>query len=606
MLANFCVGTILRDLITRSMSRTVSLAQYLFTRLRQLGVGSVHGVPGDYFLRALDHLEPSGLRWIGNCNELNAGYAADGYAKVKGISALMTTYGVGEISALNAVAGSYAEYSPVVHIVGCPARKHYASKSMVHHSLGDGNMKVFAEVYKKFTVAQAALHDPESAPRLIDRTLKRCIKEGRPIYLELPQDMVNTQVQGWTLNNALDLSHRPNDEDRENNVADTVLQRIYSAKQPYILVDGLVAADGVVEEVNEFARVTGLPTLAFTFGGGIMDSTLPNYRGVHAGKYGSLDFTPYTDTADLALLFGPLLSDTNTMGFTTVPSTPITIAFHRDRVRLGGSNKSETHHFHMKSFIRRLTERFDRNRLPPKNPAVATLPSTRNLAKSLPPADALAAIDQDTFYLRISSFFRPHDIILCANGTPLAGSRDFILPPKAQLINSSIFVSVGHFLPATQGVALAQRELETGGRTILFEGDGSFQATAQELSTIIRYKLDAYIFLINNDGYTYERLIHGMEAEYNDLQAWNYLKVPEMMGAPTDGSYEVETHDVGTWGELSEVLKSEKFCDGKGLKMVNIRMKRDDVRSEYKAALEAVGDQLRAEPVERRSKSRML
>lgn len=96
------------------MEKSVPLAQYLFTRLRQLGVGHVHGVPGDYFLRALDLLPPSGLRWIGNCNELNAGYAADGYAKIKGISALMTTYGVGELSALNAVAGSYAEYAPVV------------------------------------------------------------------------------------------------------------------------------------------------------------------------------------------------------------------------------------------------------------------------------------------------------------------------------------------------------------------------------------------------------------------------------------------------------------------------------------------------------------
>jgi len=97
-----------------------------------------------------------------------------------------------------------------------------------------------------------------------------------------------------------------------------------------------------------------------------------------------------------------------------------------------------------------------------------------------------------------------------------------------------------------QGIALAQKELGTGGRTIFFEGDGSFQATAQELSTIIRYKLDAYIFIMNNDSYTFERLIHGLHEYCNDVARWRYLKAPEMFGAPNGGSYEVETHDVGT------------------------------------------------------------
>ena len=247
--------------------------------------------------------------------------------------------------------------------------------------------------------------------------------------------------------------------------------------------------------------------------------------------------------------------------------------------------------------MRSLLDKIDKNKLPRMNERASALPSLRDLEKSLQPPDSSAPIDQETFYLRISSFLRENDVILCANGTPLAGGRDFILPPSTKLINSSIWLSVGHMLPAAQGAALAQREIGTGGRTILFEGDGSFQATAQELSTIIRYKLDAYIFLINNDGYTYERLLHGMDAEYNDVAPWNYLKAPEMMGAPKDGSYDVETHDVGTWGELNKVLRSEKFHNGKGLKMVNVRMARDDVNKKFKHALKAAGDRLRADPI---------
>jgi pyruvate decarboxylase len=129
-------------------------------------------------------------------------------------------------------------------------------------------------------------------------------------------------------------------------------------------------------------------------------------------------------------------------------------------------------------------------------------------------------------------------------------------------------------------------------RTILFEGDGSFQTTAQELSTIIRYRLDVTTFIINNDGYTFERLVHGLDAEYNDIAPWRYLEAASFFGAPTDDSYRVETHRVSIWGELETVLKSEEFQDGKGLKMVEIIMGKEDVTREFKAALRLADQQL--------------
>jgi pyruvate decarboxylase len=468
----------------------------------------------------------------------------------------------------------------------------YKSRAIMHHSLGDGDLRVYADIYKRFTVAQASLFNPDTASHLIDKTLEQCVKESRPVYIEVPCDMVGMQISDETqLESPLDVSPPTNPQDLENQIVENVLERLYASTQPYIVVDGLAGSDGIVKEVNEFSRLTGVPTFSLTFGGGIVDSTLPNYHGVHAGNYGSLDFTPYTNTADLALLFSPLLSDTNTQGWSAVPRKDITIAFRRKSIEIGAS---ETHALHIKSFMTKLLDRLDVGRLPSGNTKATSLPSVRNQAASLPQIEPSAPIDQDTFYLRMSSFFRPHDIIVCANGTPLVGGRDFVFPPNAKLINSAIWLSVGHMLPATQGAALAQQELGTGGRTIFFEGDGSFQATSQELSTIIRYKLPAYIFIINNDGYTFERLIHGLHEEYNDIARWRYLKAPEMMGAPTDGSYDVETHDVGTWGELQKVLESKKFQDGKGLKMVNVRMASDDVTKNFKAALTLAGEQLRA------------
>ncbi|ORY16141.1 putative pyruvate decarboxylase PdcA [Clohesyomyces aquaticus] len=544
------------------MSKTVNLAHYMFTRLRQLGVRSVHGVPGDYTLRALDYLKPAGLKWIGNCNELNAGYAADGYARIKGISALFTTYGVGELSALNAVAESFAEFAPV------------------DISLGDGSLGVYADIYMNFTVAQASLFDPSTAAEVFDEALEKCMKESRPIYVNLPSDMVGAQVLESPLGRPLEIAPPTNEAGLESIVANLVLDRVYSSKRPYIL------------EVNELARVTGFPTFASTFGGGTVDSTLHNYHGVHGGGHGSLDFAPYTNGADLALLFRLFLSDTNTQGWSAVSERDITLAFRRKSIEFGASN---VYQIHIRRFMRRLLDRLEPGRLPKQISAASTLPSVRNQAASLPPIDSSASIDQDSFYLRISSFFRPHDIIVCANGTPLVGGRDFVLPPHATLINSAIWLSVGHMFLATQGISLAQSELGTGSRTIFFEGDGSFQATAQELGTIDRYKLNAYIFIINNGGYTFERLIHGLDAEYNDVAPWRYLKAPEMMGARNDGSYDFETHDVGTWGELQSALGNESFQSGKGLKLVNVRMGRDDLTSNFKPALKLAGKQLMAE-----------
>ena len=176
------------------MAEHIDLAEYLFRRLHQLGVRGIHGVPGDYNLTALDYVAPAGLEWVGNCNELNAGYAADGYARVKGIGAVVTAFGVGELSAINAIGGAYAEMAPVVHIVGTPPTSIQNSGACMHHSLGDGNFRVFAEMAAKVTVAQANLTSAQTAPSEIDRVLRQCLLQSRPVYIELPTDLVSEKI----------------------------------------------------------------------------------------------------------------------------------------------------------------------------------------------------------------------------------------------------------------------------------------------------------------------------------------------------------------------------------------------------------------------------
>ena len=142
-----CFGLFTRrtvDVVVAPPESTYTVGDYLLDRLAELGVTEVFGVPGDFNLEFLDHVvaHPR-VRWVGNANELNAGYAADGYGRLRGMSALITTFGVGELSAANAIAGSYAEHVPVVHIVGAPAKDAQGARRVVHHSLGDGDFEHF-------------------------------------------------------------------------------------------------------------------------------------------------------------------------------------------------------------------------------------------------------------------------------------------------------------------------------------------------------------------------------------------------------------------------------------------------------------------------------
>lgn len=222
------------------MGQSMQLVEYLFTRLYQLGIRGVHGVPGDYNLVSLDYVERAGLDWVGDANELNAGYAADGYARVKGIGALMTVFGVGELSAINAVAGSYAEYVPVVHIVGTPSTLAQQKGMLLHHSLGDGDFGVFADMYKRVTVAQSNLNDARTAPAEIDRVLRECWIRSRPVYLQLPTDMATKEVDACALASPIDLSYPSNNTELEEYVTNEILTAIESAERPVILVDGCV------------------------------------------------------------------------------------------------------------------------------------------------------------------------------------------------------------------------------------------------------------------------------------------------------------------------------------------------------------------------------
>lgn len=550
------------------MAPTLKLAEYLFSRLVQLGIGSVHGVPGDFNLTLLDYVEPAGLNWVGNANELNAGYAADAYARIKGISALITTFGVGELSAINAIAGAYAERAALVHIVGTPPRSIQDGRVLVHHTFADGNFTRFAQMSKHVTIAQTSLRDPRTAPEQIDQMLVQCLLHSRPVYIEVPVDLVGVPVLSERLQKKLELPEAlwasPQDKALE-----AVLEKVYAAKQPIILVDGEIRAMGIVSELQDLTKKTGWPTWTTGFAKGLLNETEPNFHGVYRGKWEQEATRTFFEGADVVLCFGPHFSTTNSWGGTSLPDTKNTIFFSDTEIRVDQKIYRDVP---SRQALAALLQKLDTAKIQ----RYEQYPKLRqDQVISVQDTDKSAPITQDKAWKVLASFVREGDIVMGETGTPGYGAREMRLPPNTRLFTPVTWLSIGYMLPAAQGAALAQRERSAGkktGRTILLIGDGSFQMTVQELGTIIKENLNIIIFLINNDGYTIERCIHGVEQKYNDVARWRYLEALSFFGADKSAY----TASARTFGELGEVFADERLCDGEGVRMVEVFMDKED------------------------------
>ncbi|KAF5678703.1 NirA-like nitrate assimilation regulatory protein [Fusarium heterosporum] len=539
----------------------------------EAGTRHVYGVPGDFTLKALDHLPRSGLQFVGCCNELNAGYVADGYARSQrhrlgtGLGALMTTYGVGELSAANAIAGSYAEYLPVVHIVGSPSQKARSVSAAsiggkkphrhIHHTLADSRIGVYREIAEKFTVAQLdlATTEPERVPSQVDWVLSQALRQSRPVYIELPSDVVEIAVPAQALERPLDQGSSSVDRFQSKHTkekAQQLLHKLHVAQRPFILVDRGDGIEIARHKINELARRSGIPTASLPSGASMVDNSLPNYFGVYSGPIGTVDLTSAVRSADLVLAFGCQLSDTQTLGWSVLPE--------RKNMVIMGRNDIEGEEADVEGVVEEMIQTLDKSNLQSQDTS-----SWGNFR--LQPPQILnpeAPINQDEFYIHLSEHLQKDDTVLLGNATPIIGGRDFVLPQFSQLIASGMWFSIGHMLPAALGVSQAKASENSKGRTILLEGDGSFQMTAQELSTIIHKRANMAIFIINNAGYTYERYIHGMDKEYNDVAPWNYSAAPQLFGQPPEG-YPIQSYRVETCKDLEPLLPQPSDGPGEAL-----------------------------------------
>ncbi|KAI1763706.1 pyruvate decarboxylase [Hypoxylon sp. FL1150] len=550
---------------TPNLSKPVDVAEYLFTRLYQLGIRSVHGLPGDFNLVALDYLPKANLKWVGNCNELNAAYAADGYARVNGMGAIVTTFGVGELSAANGLAGAYSEHVPVVHIVGCPSTISQRSGLLLHHTLGNGDFNTFANMSTPISCAVAKLTDPSQIANQIDATLRECYLKSRPVYIMFPTDMVEKKVEGERLETKINLDEPANDVEREDYVVNVLLKSLHAAKKPVVLVDACAIRHRVLDEVHGLIDKTKLPVFVTPMGKSAVDETHPSFGGVYAGTASAPPVKEMVEGSDLVISIGAMKSDFNTAGFSYRLSQLASIDLHSDSCTVRYSEYPGTR---MKGVLRKVIQQVDVSQIvalpPPKLPAIES------------ESDPKAVINQAWLWERVDRFLREGDIVVTETGTANFGIWETRFPANVTALNQTLWGSIGWAVGACQGAALATQDesgVQKARRTILFEGDGSFQLTAQEVSTMIRHRLDVILFVICNDGYTIERYIHGMDAEYNDVVNWRYRDLPAAFGGTEETAKSYAVHNRG---ELEALLADQDFNDRKGLRFVELYMPRED------------------------------
>ncbi|KAK6344540.1 hypothetical protein TWF696_008174 [Orbilia brochopaga] len=552
--------------------KPIPLGEYLFRRIKSLGISHILGCPGDFNLTLLDHIyNVEGLKWVGCCNELNGAYAADGYSRVRDLpGVLITTYGVGELSAMNGVAGAYAEHAGFIHIVGNTARPLQENKIMIHHTLeANPDHGVYRGMSEPIRAASAFLNDEATMASEIDRVLITAIKTRLPVYLFVPTDVVETPLNATRLEQPLDLnlSTKPDVEDL---IVKKILDAIEKSEKPCILGDVLAKRHAVTNETRRLIQLAGYPAFSTILGKGLVDETSPEFGGLYNG---SMSFPGIKEAvenhADLVLNIGPHLTSSNTGAFTRqIPENKV-IALHPHYCSIFGERFEG---IHFVPVLKKIVAEFEKNKDKYKKQNSVTRFEIPTIDKS-----TSGPLRQSYIWQRIGRFTKADDIVFVEVGTAQFGMPDASLASNVQYETQIYWSSIGYTVGGTLGALVAAREKGNKGRVILVVGDGSLQMTVQEISTYIRNGFTPTIFLINNDGYTIEREIHGPEQQYNDIcTSWDHMKMLEFFGG-RQKNFQSRSVQARTIEELEAILTDSEFIKSDRIQVCEIFVPRLDV-----------------------------
>ncbi|EDS9849613.1 alpha-keto acid decarboxylase family protein [Salmonella enterica subsp. enterica serovar Newport] len=533
------------------MQNPYTVADYLLDRLAGCGIGHLFGVPGDYNLQFLDHvIDHPTLRWVGCANELNAAYAADGYARMSGAGALLTTFGVGELSAINGIAGSYAEYVPVLHIVGAPCSAAQQRGELMHHTLGDGDFRHFYRVSQAISAASAIL-DEQNACFEIDRVLGEMLAARRPGYIMLPADVAKKTAIPPT--QALALPVHEAQSGVETAFRYHARQCLMNSRRIALLADFLAGRFGLRPLLQRWMAETPIAHATLLMGKGLFDEQHPNFVGTYSAGASSKEVRQAIEDADRVICVGTRFVDTLTAGFTQQLPAERTLEIQPYASRIG-----ETwFNLPMAQAVSTLRELCLECAFAP--------PPTRSAGQ--PVRIDKGELTQESFWQTLQQYLKPGDIILVDQGTAAFGAAALSLPDGAEVVVQPLWGSIGYSLPAAFGAQTACPDR----RVILIIGDGAAQLTIQEMGSMLRDGQAPVILLLNNDGYTVERAIHGAAQRYNDIASWNWTQIPPALNA----AQQAECWRVTQAIQLAEVL--ERLARPQRLSFIEVMLPKADL-----------------------------
>jgi indolepyruvate decarboxylase len=510
------------------------LGQFLFEYLYRRGVRHSFGVPGDFALPTFTWLEKSKIRSITMTHEPAAGFAADAYSRINGIGLVCVTYCVGGLNVLNAIAGAYAEKSPVVVVSGAPGRKDREKDPLLHHKVK--TFETQRRIYDEVTVASTVLLDEQRAASEIVRCVEACLRHKRPVYIEVPHDIVDREIPITGIPPA---APKKSDPHTLAAALSETLLLIRAAKKPVILAGVELARYRTARLVVRMAERMNIPIAADLLSKSAVPENHPLYIGVYGGAMSSDEqVRSYVESADLVLMLGTFITDMS-MGFYTAK-------LDRGRTVLATTERvSVQYHrydsIQFRDFLEALaTVKIKSKRFTHPNPHALPKP-LKNVERS----DPLTMVD----VFRILSLHLDERCCVIADiGDAIFGAVGIRSARQAQFIAPAYYMSMGFAVPGSIGVAMAAKKL----RPYVLVGDGAFQMTGVEISTIVRLGLNPIIIVLNNDGYGTMRKIR--EGCFNTITQWNYNKICELVRGG-------ESTVASTNGEFDDALSRAQESD---------------------------------------------
>jgi indolepyruvate decarboxylase len=523
-----------------------SIGSYLLYALKQAGVDHVFGVPGDYILAFYDLLSKSDIQLVGTTREDTAAFAADGYARNRGIGALAVTYGVGALNTVNAIAGAYAESSPVVVISGAPGVQEQRDDPLLHHRFGPFTYQ--REIFERITATAVVLDDPVIAFRQIDQALDIAREQSRPVYLELPRDRV--QSAGMILPKT---EYNPVSSDPEalDEAVSETQQRMQQATKPVIVAGVELHRRGLIRVLNQLVKNTGLPVAATLTGKSVFSECHKQYLGIYEGAMSSPPAREYVEQSDLILMLGLTLNDVDTGIYSARLDPSLMVRASKGEVLI-------SHHRYPDIALADFVTALASKAVPYSHDFPA--PANKQVLPDFPQRGTKIRIVR--LIERLNQALGPALSVVCDTGDCLFASIELRVPEHSNFYASAFYTSMGFAVPAALGSQLADPEQ----RALILVGDGAFQMTGTELSTHARAGLAPIVIVFNNHGYSTERFI--MDGPFNDISEWRFDKLGQVFGS-------IQGYNVHTEEEFDNALQLS-LDNTRQISLLNVHLQVDD------------------------------